>query len=126
MRIFVTGAAGFLGSHLVPKLIERGHQVTCLVRDERQAARSAQRGATLAGGDITERESLRAPMTNADAVFHVAAWYQDGVKPGQGAQMYAVNVEGTRNTLGLAAEFESLTSEYERTKWMAHYEVLSA
>ncbi len=153
MNIFVTGATGFLGSHLVPKLIERGHHVTCLVRDAHKADWLTHLGARIAAGDITDRESMRAPLTGIDVVFHVAAWYQVGVKPGQGAQMYAINVEGTRNTIGLAAElgvakiiytstialfgnthgrvldesyraeFGSLTSEYERTKWMAHYEV---
>jgi nucleoside-diphosphate-sugar epimerase len=153
MKIFVTGATGFLGRRLVSKLIERGYQVTCLVREPRPAEGLTRLGAQIAVGDITDRESLRAAMIGVDAVFHVAAWYQVGVKPGQGAQMYAVNVEGTRNTIGLAAElgvakiiytstiaffgntqgrvpdenyraeFGSLTSEYERTKWMAHYEV---
>ncbi|MEK7325575.1 MAG: NAD-dependent epimerase/dehydratase family protein [Chloroflexota bacterium] len=43
MKIFVTGANGFIGSHLAPKLIERGHSVTCLVRDPAKAGKLAQR-----------------------------------------------------------------------------------
>ncbi len=153
MRIFVTGATGFLGSHLAAKLIARGDEVTCLARDPRKADRLSRLGATIAPGDITARESMRAAMMGVDAVFHVAAWYQVGVKPHDGPQMYAVNAEGTRHTIGLAvelgvpkivytstiaffgntrgrapaeayrSEFGSLTSEYERTKWIAHYDV---
>ncbi len=142
-----------MGSHLAAKLIACGADVICLVRDPRKADWLARLGVMLAQGDITERESMRAPMAGSDAVFHIAAWYQIGIKPRDAAKMYATNVEGTRNTIGLAVElgiskivytstiaffgnthgqlpdetyrgdFHALTSEYERTKWRAHYEV---
>lgn len=150
MNIFVTGATGFIGSHLVPILIKRGHRVTCLVRDPARAGAGLQ-GAALAKGDVTDRESLRAAMHGAEAVFHLAAWYTVGVIDQQ--KMRAINVEGTRNTLEVAVELGAqkiiytstvgvfgntrgkivdetyrvdiaeLSSEYERTKWQAHYEV---
>ncbi len=153
MKIFVTGAAGFIGSHLVPKLIARGHAVTCLVRDPQKAESLAKVGATLAAGDVTDRESMREPMRGSDAVFHLAAWYAIGIGEKDKARMRAINVDGTRNTLELAVELgvakivytssvavfgntrgrivdESfrasvgdMASEYERTKWIAHYEI---
>jgi nucleoside-diphosphate-sugar epimerase len=153
MNIFVTGATGFIGSHLVPKLIARGHALTCLVRDPQKAGMLAQQGAALAVGDVTDRESMRAPMRGSDAVFHLAAWYAISVGAKGKARMWAINVDGARNTLELAAELgvrkiihtstvgvfgntrgrvvdetyrvdkEALASEYERTKWIAHYEI---
>jgi len=151
MKIFVTGGSGFIGSHLVPKLIERGHSVTCIVRDPAKAGKLAQTGATLAQGDVTERDSLREPMRGSDVVFHLAGWYAFGNL--DKAKMQAVNVDGARNTLEAAVELDvpkiihtstvgvfgntrgkivdetyrvekdAMGSEYERTKWAAHYEV---
>jgi nucleoside-diphosphate-sugar epimerase len=151
MKIFITGANGFIGSHLAPLLIKRGHAVTCLVRDPQKADKLAAIGATLAAGDITDRATMREPMRGADAVFHLAGWYAIG-QPDK-AKMHAINVEGARHTLELAAELgvpkiihtstvgvfgnthgqmpdetyrvgkEAMGSEYERTKWAAHYEV---
>lgn len=154
MKIFVTGANGFIGSHLVPVLLQRGHSVTCLVRDPHKAAKLAATGATLVAGDITQRESMREPMRGSEAVFHLAGWYTIGNR--DKARMRAINVDGARHTLELAAELgvpriihtstvgvfgntrgqipdesyrvgiEAMGSEYERTKWMAHYEVAEA
>jgi nucleoside-diphosphate-sugar epimerase len=151
MNIFVTGASGFIGSHLVPKLIQRGDTVRCLVREPIRAKSLENLGAKLAVGDVTARESMRAPMQGADAVIHLAGVYEFG--PKHIKHMEAVNVGGTRNTLELAAELgvpkiihvstsavfgntrgvvvdesyrakkEDMASEYERTKWAAHYEV---
>lgn len=151
MKICVTGATGFIGTHLVPKLIARGHTVTCLVRDPAKAESLKQHGAALAVGDVTDRESMRAPMRGAEAVFHLAGLYAYGLRNAQ--RMLAINVDGARNTLELAfelgapriihastvgvfgntrgrivdeayrAEKADMASAYERTKWMAHYEV---
>jgi len=151
VKIFVTGATGFIGTHLVPKLISRGHAVTCLVRDPQKAESLAavRVGATLVAGDVTDRESMR----GTDAVFHLAAWYAIGIGERDTARMRAINVDGTRNTLELAvalgvskivytssvavfgntrgrivdeshrASVDDMVSEYERTKWIAHYEI---
>ena len=59
-------------------------------------------GVTLVKGDITEKESMRNAMKGAEAVFHVAGWYAIGAHDAQ--RMHAINVDGARNTLELAAE----------------------
>ena len=62
-------------------------------------------GATLARGDVTERESMRAPMTGADCVIHNAGWYEVGVSgPAAEQKMQAINVDGAANALSLAFE----------------------
>lgn len=151
MRYFVTGATGFIGSHLVPKLIAQGHSVTCLVRNPAKAQALQEAGATLAQGDVTDIASLIEPLRGIDGVFHLAGLYELGHE--FRARMTAINVDGARNTFeaALAAgvprivhtstvgvfgnthghcpdetyrvEQRTLSSEYERTKWAAHYEV---
>lgn len=151
MRIFVTGGNGFIGSHLVKKLLERGDTVICLVRSPEKAGELAQMGAQLVKGDITDCASLIEPLRGAEAVVHLAAVYELG--PQHVRHMRAINVEGARNVLETAAELgvpkiihvstvavfgnthglivdesyrcnkDDMVSEYERTKWEAHYEV---
>jgi uncharacterized protein YbjT (DUF2867 family) len=72
-RYFVTGATGFLGGSLVRQLRAAGHQVVAVVRDPRKAGVLEQLGVELHEGDITDRESLRRPMTGTDGLFHLAA-----------------------------------------------------
>ena len=95
-RYFVTGATGFLGGELTKQLISRGHKVAALVRDPARAAVLRTLGVELHQGDITDRESLRAPMAGADGLYHCAAWYKVGV-PGDEAER--INVDGTRHVL---------------------------
>ncbi len=151
MKYFVTGATGFIGSHLVPKLIAQGHVVTCLVRNPAKAESLKQLGVALAQGDVTDKASMIEPMRGVDGVFHLAGMYELGRE--YHTRMAAVNVDGARLTFeaALAAgvpkivhtstigvfgnthgqlvdetyrvEKNELSSEYERTKWAAHYEV---
>lgn len=150
-RYFVTGATGFLGGELVKQLIGRGHQVSALVRTPENARLMKALGVELHAGDITDRDSLRAPMAGCDGAFHVAAWYKIGVKDGA-AIADRVNVDGTRHVLEVARELaiprivytstvgvfgdtkgrlvdESYFAEgpfltaYDRSKWVAHYKV---
>jgi nucleoside-diphosphate-sugar epimerase len=150
MKYFITGATGFVGGHVARQLIAAGHDVVAVVRTPAKAGDLANLGVVLHQGDVTEKESMRAPMQGVDGVFHIAGWYKVGVKdktPGE-----KINIEGTRNVLELMKELgiargvytstlavnsdthgklvdESYhytgphLSEYDRTKWVAHYEV---
>lgn len=104
MRVFVTGATGFIGMALVRSLRARGWAVTALVRkpDSAEARAVSALGARLATGDVTDPDSMREPMTGADAVIHNAGMYELGLNAAGRARMSAVNVDGTANTLGLA------------------------
>jgi len=149
MRYFVTGATGFIGKALAKALLARGDQVVILARTPSKADDLKALGIEVYTGDITEFETLRAPMRGADGVFHVAGWYKIGVKDKSPA--WAINVEGTRNVLTMMRDLgipkgvytstlavnsdthgatvdETYTftgdhqSEYDRTKAAAHDE----
>ncbi len=104
MNAFVTGGTGFIGRRVVQRLLERGYNVTCLVRRPEKAAALRELGANIVQGDITDRESMRQGMSGADVVFHCAAWYAVGLPPSAAERMERINVGGTENVLGLASE----------------------
>ncbi|HTM80076.1 SDR family oxidoreductase [Asticcacaulis sp.] len=72
MRIFLTGATGFIGSHIVPELLSAGHQVLGLTRSDAGAQALVKAGAEPYHGTIDEPESLRAGAEQADAIIHTA------------------------------------------------------
>ncbi len=151
MKLFLTGGTGFIGKRLAKALVEKGWDVVALARDPEGAAARALAGigATCVRGDVTDRESMGAPMSSADAVVHNAGHYEFGVNAEGRRRMEAVNVRGTENVLGLALELgirraihvstvlafgdsgpairdetmeraSPCRSEYERTKTEAH------
>jgi len=100
MKCFVTGASGFIGANLTHELVERGHQVTVLLREQSDARGLAGMGFEPLIGDVSDREKLKTAMRGCDWCFHLAAsyhlWLRD-YKP-----MYAANVDGTRNVIEAA------------------------
>ena len=95
MRVLVTGASGFLGSHIAEELARQEHTVRVLVR--RTSDRSFLRGFETeeALGDVTQPESLPAAVAGVDAVVHAAGL----VKARSAAEFQAVNAGGTANLL---------------------------
>lgn len=150
MKAFVTGGTGFIGQHLIRKLIERGDDVYALARSAASAAILEDMGATAVFGDVTDVASMRDGMAGSDVVFHLAGWYKIGSDDWMQAE--TINVGGTRKVLRLAHKLgipkivyastvavlgntkghiadESFfqggpfLTEYDRTKWLAHYKV---
>lgn len=102
MKALVTGANGFTGSHLVHKLEQRGDAVVGLVRKSSNLSRLSDCQVQLVYGDVTDRDALRAAMTEVDAVFHTAAYVELGIV--NETEMERVNVEGTRAVMEVAQE----------------------
>jgi nucleoside-diphosphate-sugar epimerase len=150
MRYFVTGATGFIGGALTRELIKRGHAVVTIARNPAKAGDLVALGVTVHPGDITDKETMRAPMTGVDGVFHIAAWYKIGVREAHIAE--DININGTRNVLELMRDLKipkgvytstlavygdthgkladettpkpsTFDTEYDRTKSVAHFDV---
>jgi len=110
MRVFITGATGFIGQPLTWAMLHRGWQVTALVRrtDTTPVRLLRQAGAQIVEGDVvtSERSVLREAMRGADLVFHNAGWYELGLRAKDRPAMRAVNVEATDTILGLARQMD--------------------
>jgi nucleoside-diphosphate-sugar epimerase len=86
MRVFVTGATGFIGTELVKELIEAGHQVRGLTRSDAGVEQLKAVGAEVHRGDITDLDSLRSGATGMDAVVNLAFNHGDMSKLAQNAK----------------------------------------
>jgi dihydroflavonol-4-reductase len=153
MRLFVTGATGFVGSHVAKLAAEQGAQLRLLTRATSNL-KNIPKDAELMRGDLREPEKFASALQGCDALIHVAADYRLWVP--DPAEMYKANVEGTRALLKLAREAgvprvvytssvatmgfhgnavvdeETPVSEadmighYKRSKWMAEQVALEA
>lgn len=98
MKILVTGATGFTGSHLVKRLLQEGHKVRCLVR--KMGSGPIFSGCDIVIGDIRDRQSVEMAMSGIDIVFNIAAIFRTWGLPEE--VYYETHVEGTRNLLDAA------------------------
>lgn len=98
MRALVTGATGFIGSHLVDVLLARGHEVVALVRDATRLKGRSDPKLAVAIGDLTRPDSIASAARGTDVVFHLAA----ALRARSDADYEAVNAEGTRAVLDAA------------------------
>jgi len=93
----VTGGTGFLGSHLVRQLAERGDELRLLVRPGRDLSIFDGIEFEPAEGDVTDRPSVRAAMRGVERVFHVAG--KTSMRASDRDRVFEVNVGGTRNVM---------------------------
>jgi dihydroflavonol-4-reductase len=154
MTTLVTGAAGFLGSHVTRQLVARGDDVRVLMRPSSSNRAISDLSLEYVTGDLREPASLERAMQGAQRVFHVAADYRLWAKNSQ--DIYDSNVGGTKNLLEAAkragvgqliytstvatiavdraelpnesteAKLEEMVGHYKRSKWLAEREVLQA
>src|SRR5439155_4590684 len=100
MLAFVTGATGFLGSHVARVLAEHGADLRLLVRQNSNLKNIQNLKADLVTGDLRDPTSIEKGIAGCDVVFHVAADYRLWVR--DPSEMYRSNVEGTRAILEAA------------------------
>lgn len=103
MKTFITGGTGFIGSHLVRRLLHSGHEVSCLVRRITPGSEQlTKQGVTFSIGDVTDKESVLRSMRGCEWVFHLAGiysfWEPDN------SIFKDVNVNGTRNVMECSLE----------------------
>ncbi len=154
MTTLVTGAAGFLGSHVTRQLVARGDAVRVLLRASSTNRAIADLSLEYVTGDLRDPASLERAMKGVKRVFHVAADYRLWAR--RSREIYDSNVGGTKNLLESArragveqliytstvatiavdrsqlpneftdAKLEEMVGHYKRSKWMAEREALNA
>jgi dihydroflavonol-4-reductase len=102
MKVFLTGATGFVGTHVARELVQQGAQLRLLVRPTSNLRNLEGLPAETVVGDLLQPESLRTSIRGCDALMHVAADYRLWVRDPK--SMYAANVDGTRALLRIARE----------------------
>jgi nucleoside-diphosphate-sugar epimerase len=100
MKALVTGATGFIGSHLCEELARRGYQVTCLVREKSDLKWIENIDLTFITGDCKNIDSLFSAVTDNDYVFHLAGL----TKACSRDDFFCANTEGTENLIKAVAE----------------------
>ncbi len=102
MKVFLTGATGFLGSHVAHVLSQQGAQLRFLVRKSSDLRNLEGIGGERVVGDLRDPQSFYRALAECDAMFHVAADYR--LWTPDPAEMYRANVEGTRGLLQACRE----------------------
>src|SRR5689334_12905469 len=102
MKCFVTGATGFLGSHVAQQLLARGAELRLLIRPTSRLDNIADLAAERVTGDLRDAQSLRKTMSGCEFVFHVAADYRLWARDRN--ELYASNVTGTKHILEAARD----------------------
>jgi dihydroflavonol-4-reductase len=101
MRTLVTGATGFIGSHVARMLRERGHSVRILARSPERAARLFAEGSVeIAPGDMTDAAAVTAAIAGCDSLVHAAAAVS--LDPRDAQRLLSENVAGTRAVIDAA------------------------
>jgi nucleoside-diphosphate-sugar epimerase len=102
MKIFITGATGYIGNALTLRLANSNHLVHALVRNINKAKNLDHANIRLFEGDINDIDSVRQAMDGCNRVFHLAAFARLWARPSD--IFYKINVDGTRNILAVALE----------------------
>jgi dihydroflavonol-4-reductase len=102
MKVFLTGATGFVGHHVAQALAAEGAELRLLVRKSSNLANLEGIPGDTHVGDLSQPETLRSALPGCDAVMHVAADYRLWIPDPQA--MYRANVDGTRELLRMARE----------------------
>jgi len=97
VTVFVTGATGFLGRHLVPLLVERGDDVRALVRPQTDDRWLADLGVDVVRGSMDDEQALRSAASGCELVFHAAGIVAHERR--DAARLWSVNVDGVRAVL---------------------------
>ena len=99
MKYLITGATGFIGPHLIKKLINEGHACRCLVREGSETNVLQQLGAELVIGDITRAETLEGIAAGMDRVLHLATLGHMSNFAVTESMFEAINVQGAINIM---------------------------
>ena len=102
VKVFVTGATGFIGGRMTRLLVDRGDEVVALVRNPAKASDLAAAGVTLIEGDLTSLDAIEQGVRGAEAVIHGAAIYKIGIPGAERDEMFDANVRGTARVLDAA------------------------
>ena len=102
MKYLITGATGFIGPHLVRKLVNDGHTCRCLVRNSSNVEVLKELGVELTEGDITRAETLKGIADGMDRVLHMATLGHMSNFTVTESMFEAINVQGTQNIMAEA------------------------
>lgn len=102
MKIFITGATGYVGNQLARQLLQQGEELSLLVRDPQSVNLPAGKNVSIFKGDITDEESITRAIRGCTHVYHCAAIAKFGSSARE--KFYSVNVTGTKNILDAAVQ----------------------